>query len=448
VSDEDPEHLGGEIGRLRQERDRLRAEVKDLRGSGGQRRTRAVAATALVVVAILAFAAAVPGTWTRRTVLDTDRYVALAVGFAEQPAVRERLAVRITDAAFEALDVDDRLQRALGDIRTELAFLAAPITQAVHDLVRGRVEELLATDRFAELWAEANRVAHMRILTVLRGDSATVSIVDGTVVLNTLPLVNEALRGVSSLAAELAGRPVTLPEITAETVPEEAIARLEGALGVNLPDDLGAIAIYDADELTAVQQALYRFDRGVVALLALWLFASAGALVASTRTRRTLLELAVAFAVILVLERRFAISTVDGVVDGLEASARPAGRAVADVLLGSFLGYTGWLLAVALVVLVVGLLTGPYAWASRIRTVGTDLAGAAIGAIRGTQAGPAARWVAPRRDPLLLAGAAVLIVMLLVVDVGLTGFLLLAAAFALYVVVIWRTAVAVAPGPP
>jgi hypothetical protein len=449
VSDEDQGHLGREIGRLRQERDRLQEEVSGLRGTvGGLRRTRAMAVTAMVVVAVLAFGATVPGTWTRRTLLDTDRYVVLAAEIARQPAVRERLAARITDAALEALDVSGRLQRVLGDIRSELAFLAGPISQAVHDLVRERVEELLATDRFAELWTEANRVAHTRILAVLRGDSETVSIVDGRVAVNALPLVNEALRGLSSFAAELAGRPVTLPEITAEMVPGEAIARLEEALGVDLPDDLGAIAIYEADEFAAVQQALYRFDRGVVALAVLWLLASAGALVVSTRTRRTLLQLAIAVAVVLVLERRFAIVAVDGVVDGLEAAARPAGRAAAEVLLGGFLGYTAWLLAVVLAVLVVGLLTGPYEWAARTRTASADLVSAAVGAIRGTQAGPAARWVAPRRDPLLLAGAVVFIVVLLVVDVGLTGFLLLAAALALYVVVIWRTAAAVAPGPP
>lgn len=393
-----------------------------------------------VVLSVLSLSAAVPGTWARRTVLDTDRYVEIVSGIEEQPEVQAFLATELTNSAFTALDVQGRLSTLLGDIQPQLAFLAAPITQAVHDVVRDKVEELLASERFDTLWAEANRVAHSRILAVLRGDSEQVQVVDGKVVLNTLPIVNEALKGVSQLASELVGRPIELPEITADTVPSEAVTRLESALGVDLPDDLGTIEVYDADEVEVVQQAVQSFDRGVMLLVVLWFLTFAGALVVSQRRRRTLLQLMTAFAVVVVLERRFAIASVDAIVDSVSPEAQAAAGAAAEVLLSSLLAYTKWLLLAALATLVIALLTGPYPWAVRLRRGTADVAALGAGMVRGTEAGPAARWVADRRDLVMMVAAGVFVLVLLVFDVNLTWFLVLLVLLALVELAAWRTA--------
>lgn len=225
-----------EVERLRRERDELVERVEALEGTK-RSKIRTTLTVVLVVLSIVSLAAVVPGTWTRRTVLNTDRYVTIVSEVGQQPEVQAYLANEITNAAFEALDVQGRLGNVLGDIQPQLAFLAAPITQAVRDVVREKVEELLASERFAELWAQANRVAHEQILAVLRGDAETVGVVDGKVVINTLPLVNEALKGVGTLASDLVGRDVTLPEITPETLQDQpavdaAITKLESALGV------------------------------------------------------------------------------------------------------------------------------------------------------------------------------------------------------------------------
>lgn len=445
----DAERLREEVERLRRERDRLQAEVEGRhRGMSRRSRIRSGATAVAVVASVLAFAAAVPGTWTRRTVLNTDRYVALSSEIAARPAVQERLAVRITDATFEALDVEARLEVVLADVRNELAFLAGPITQAVRDRVNARVEQLIASDMFQELWTDANRVAHTEILAVLRDASETLQLVDDRVVLNTLPIVNAALEGLTGFASELVGRPVDLPEITAETVPAEAIRGLETALGVDLPDDLGAIGIYDAAEVDGVQRALNTADRGVVLLVILWLVALLVALAVSRRRRRTLLQLMIASAVVLALERRFAIAIVDGIVDGLDPDARAAGLAIADVLLGNLLRYTGWLLALLLSVVVLALVTGPYAWAVRLRQAVVELVAAAAGIVRGRQVSPTARWIAQRRDPLMLAGIAVSIVVLLFVDLGIVGLLVLASLLALYELAIWRSGGVLTPAAP
>ena len=55
-------------------------------------------------------------------------------------------------------------------------------------------------------------------------------------------------------------------------------------------------------------------------------------------------------------------------------------------MLGTLLRYTGWMLAITLLVIVVALLTGPYPWAVRLRTWVRDLFAALVSAAKGPTA--------------------------------------------------------------
>ena len=70
-------------------------------------------------------------------------------------------------------------------------------------------------------------------------------------------------------------------------MPSAAIAKLEQSLGIDLPDDYGQIAVYDSQDLAALQQALYTFERLLVFLLILIPLLVAASLLVSTRRRRT-----------------------------------------------------------------------------------------------------------------------------------------------------------------
>jgi hypothetical protein len=437
------EPAGVDAERLKAERDELQRRVEQLEGTK-RSRTRTIVAAVLVVLSILSLAAVVPGTWTRRTLRDTDRYVETVSEVAAQPEVQAYLATEITDSAFEALDVQGRLGGVLGDIQPQLAFLAAPITQGVRDVVQDKVEELLASDRFQYLWADLNRITHERIVAVLRGESDLLQIQGGKVVINTVPIVNEALKGLGGLVSDIAGRQVTLPEITPESLREQdgaaaAVSKLESALGVQLPDDFAVIEVYDADEIEAVQQVVYTFNRGVVALVVLWVLTLIGALAISQRRRRTLLQLMVGFIVVVVIERRFAIAAVDQIVDSLGPDSQAAGRAAADVVLSSLLAYTKWLLLAGVMIVVAALLSGPYGWAVRLRRGAVDVAGLGAGLVRGTEAGSSARWIAEHRDIVMAGAAAVFVVVLLAFDLNLAWFLVLIVLLALVELAAWRT---------
>jgi hypothetical protein len=431
------------IDAIQAERDRLQERVERLEAKPEKRRrTRRILVPMLVVLTVVAFAAAVPGTWTRRTLLDTDRYVAVVGPLAQDPAVQDYLARTITAAVFDGLSVEDRLGAVLTKRDQRLAFLAGPITDAVRGFVQEKVQALVSSDAFAAYWTEANRFVHGQLVAALEGEEGTIATVHGQVVLNLLPIVNQALQQVSSVATELVGREVSLPEVTAEQLPSEVVPQLEAALGVSLPDRFGTIVIYDGDQLAAAQRAVDVFGRAVVLFVLFFLVSAAAAIGLSTRKRRTVVQLSATLAVVLVLERRFAITSANRVVDQAREENRAAARAVVDQVLGSLLTYTAWLLAVALAVLVVALVTGRYPWAVRGRAWARDLGLAAAGSFRQGARPREVVWVATHRDALMLGGAAVAMAILLLADLTIGGFFLVAVLLGGCELLVYRVATA------
>ena len=442
-------HDAAEVAKLKAERDALAKQVADLEDRPARRqRLRRASVAILVIVSVLAFSLAVPGTWVRRTLGDTDRYVATVAPLPSDPAVQEYLARQITASVFEALGVQERLQTALQDKAPRLAFLAGPIASSIHDFVQSKVQELIATQAFADLWVSANRLAQQAIKAVLNGDTPEeISLVQGAVVINLLPIISQAFAQVSSIATDLIGRPVSLPPIDLSEIPQDAIAKIESATGIDLPDAFGQIKVLDQTVLTPIQDGVSLAQRGLLAVVILFLLATIGALWLSIRRRRTLIQLMTAFAVVLVIERRSAIAGGNQIVDGAKPENQAAARTVVDAVLGTLLRYTGWMLAIALLVIVVALLTGPYPWAVRMRTWVRDLFAALVSAAKGADRTAAATWVTLHRDALLMAGAVVAVLALLLLGGGWGSLLLILIVGGLYALVVWRIAESASADP-
>lgn len=436
----------GDIEGIRAERDELERQVERLENRPERRRHFArVVSTILVILSVLVFAAAVPGTWARRTLLDTGRYVATVTPLASDPAVQEYVARTVTQQVFVALDVEQRLSDVLQERDPRLSFLAGPLSNGLRGFVQEKLQAIFASEAFATYWEQANRFVHAQLIATLEGGGETLEVQNGQVVLNLLPLVNEGLRSISTIVSDLIGRPVTLPDLSGDEVPSESIARVESALGVELPDRFGTIVVYDSQALSAVQDGVDLASRVIIVLVLLFLVFAAIALWVSPRKRRTLVQLSASIAVVLVIERRLAIAQSDALIEQAKPENRAAANAVIDQVLASLLRYTGWLLAIAFVVLVVTLVSGPYPWAVRLRSFVADLVRATSGAVRGRELSGTAAWVASHRDAMMLGGAAVGALLLLVVDLSLFGFLVLAIVLAVYELFVYRLETAPAP---
>jgi hypothetical protein len=438
--DESPEEIQAELERVMAERNELEAKVETLESRPERRhRLRRIFTPILVALAVIVFTVTVPAAWGARTVLNTDRYVATVEPLAEDPAVQQAIAARLTDQVFAALNVEEVLSNALASIGERATLLAGPLTNALHGFVQDQVLTVVQSDAFQTFWVGANRFVHTQVLAVLRGEGDTVSVQNGKVLLNLLPLVNLALASIERVSSDLVGGAVTLPTIEPNELASVAIPKLEQALGVDLPDNYAQIPIYDSNDLEALQKALYWSERLLILLLILIPVLVAAALVVSTRRRRTLIQLTVGAAIGLVVVRRVALIGRDDLFASVNTQQHPAVRVLTNTLMDTLFRYTGILLAIVLLTLLIALITGPYPWAVATRSWVRDAGRGVAGAIRGERVDETGRvaWLRAHRDGLMLGGGVVALACLFLFDLSFLGFAILTVVLVLYELAIY-----------
>ena len=400
-------------------------------------RGRRFLASFLVVLTSLVFTLAITAGWTRRTLFNTGQYVRTVAPLPEHDSVTRVLSERIAGELLLLIDVQALAQEALPP---RAQILAGPIAGATEDFVRDEVRSLLDSDRFAEFWVNANEFAHTQIMAVLKGEGgAVLTTDDGTVTLNLLPVMNEVLIRVEERAGGLLGKDVDLPEISSGEVPDEARAKLETALGVEVPENLGEVVIFESDKLAAAQDALTMIDRLVIVLLVAAALLIAVTLWISTRRRRTLIQLCTGILIGLVLVRRLVMYVQDQVVDLARTENQDAAQAIVDDLMRNFFRLTTFLIIVGLVTIAIAVLTGPYPFATkfrgRTRAVGSSLT-------NWTQErahdDATTEWVATHSDALKIGGAVFLVLALLIFDVSWLGFFLLAGIVGFFELFVYR----------
>jgi len=449
---ETPEPTPSEVARLAAERDRLKTEVDELRAqvpTAGPRRAgrpRRIVTALLVVLTSIVFTVAVVGAWAHRNVLNTDKWVETVGPIAEDPAVQQTLGNWMTTELMGAIDPEAFFESVLPE-RGQV--LAAPLTSAVEGFVDDQVNDFLASDTFQRLWVEVNRRAHTRAVDVLEGDTGNLQIENGEVVLNLVPVLNGVLAQIGEASPEIFGRTVDLPTVTVDDIPEDAVAKVESALGRDLPDDFGQFTVFDAQQLEAAQDAVALFDRFVVAAAILAVVLIAVTLGVSPYRRRTLLQLAVGIALGVVLLRRIGLRVEDEVVDLAKPENREAVGVVVSAFVDSLLDATVWILAAAALVAVMALVTGPYGWARVLRRRTASLAHALAAALRSAVTRrpdeATVAWVVAHRELLQVGGIVAGIVVLLLVDLSWLGLLLLALVIGGFELAVARIA-ALTPG--
>jgi hypothetical protein len=437
-----------EVARLEEERDRLQAEVGDLRArvagtsTRRARRTRGIAAVLLVVLTSVVATVAVAGVWGRRNALNTDRWVETVGPVVEDPAVQEALATWTTTEVMSLIDPQAYFESVLPE---RGQALAAPLTSALRGFVDDEVNAFFASDTFDRLWLELNRRAHTRVVAVLEGDTGNLQIEGDDVRLNLIPVINQVLAQISDASPEILGRTVDLPTITVDDIPEDAIAKVEGALGRDVPDDFGQFTVFEAQRLEQVQDTVSLFERLVVATVVAAVLLLALALWVSPRRRRTLIQLMVGITLGVVLLRRLGLRLEDDVVDLVKPDNQDAVRVVVGAFVSSLLDATAWILAVTVAVLAVALLTGPYPWARAVRhgvaSAGHFAGRAVAAAVTRSRDERTVEWVEAHRDALQLGAIAVAVLVLLVADLSWLGLVLLAFVVGGFELAVWRIAV-------
>lgn len=429
-----------EVERLSAERDALKNQVERM-SRERKHRFRKVLAAILAILTVVCFVAAVPGAWSRRTFFDTDRWIATTSPLASDAAVQEYIARTVTDEIFTALDVQAKVSAALTQQNPALGFLAGPIADGAKGFVHDQVLKVIQSDRFHELWTQAQTKLHDNVVTALKGESGdVVSLAKGQVSLNLLPILNAALQRMTSTAQDLLGSGVTIPDVAIDQVPSEVITRLESALNVDLPDDFGNVVVYKSTQFAQLQTGVYWFNKLVVALIVGFFLLFIATLATSVRRRRSLLQLSAAMSIGLVVIRRIALAGVDELISKVKPENQEAARAVSDGLMHSLLRYTGWLLAIWLLVILVSLITGPYPWAvaSRARLGRMASTVARVVASAFTPNPDVADMIRPRRDHLMAAGAVIGLLLFLFFDLSMWWSLIVGGVLLGFEIVVFR----------
>ena len=430
---------GGRNARNQAERDAPQRGQERTR-KPGRRRIRRSAVGLLVALSCLLVLLSTTEVWAHRTLLNTPTFVGTVAPVFQDPAVASAVAARATDELFTELNLQARLRDALPP---KAGVAAVPVTHATKGFVAGELTKVLTSAQFQAIWTAALTSTHRQLVAVLRGQgTAAVSTSGGYIVINTVPLVNQALAKVSGLASDLTGKPVTLPAITSADPPQQAVTKLSKALGVTLPGNFGQITLVQSSDLATVQKGVKAFDRLTLVLPLITILLIALSLWLSVNRRRTVLQLAVGVCLLMIVERRVVIHE-QGALASAAHNPQVAQSVLGDLLHGFFV-LTAWVLAVALVVLVIAVLSGPYRWAvalrSRVTRTGRSLAAAGSGGRRGQ----VVTWMASHAAGLQLAGAVAAGILLLIVPVSWLSFLIIGVLLAACEVYLQR----IKPAPP
>lgn len=182
----------------------------------GRSRWWAVGSAILLVLACLLAPFSVSSVWASTQLSDTDRYVETVAPLAENPEVQAALANEVSTVIFENLDLQGlttELFDALAQTRdlpprveAALPALAVPLANGIESFTRTQVEKFIASDEFAQVWEQVNRVAHEQVVRLLEGDSGVVTADENAITINLGPIVEEVKDRLVAQGFELASR--------------------------------------------------------------------------------------------------------------------------------------------------------------------------------------------------------------------------------------------------
>jgi hypothetical protein len=342
----------------------------------------------LVIVSVVLVPIAGLTVWVRNLALNTDRYVDTVAPLAENEAITNQVANRLTARLFQEVNVEAEAKEALPE---RAQFLAGPLSTGVETFVRTAAQRVLASDQFETIWREANRRAHTLVDKALTGEGKNVKLEDGKVVLDLSAVIDEVVM-------RLDERGVTVFDSLAE---DQKNLQVE---------------LFDASQLERARTAVDLFQRLTIVLVVLVFVLIGVALALSGNRRRTLIRwglgvvAAMAVTAALLALARSAYLNI--------AENRDAAAAAFDIIVRYLRNGIRVIAVLGIIVALGAFLTGPSRLAVRIRGGSRDLVGG-LGRKAdeaGWEPGPVGVWVAAHKVGLRIAGVAVAFLILFLWD--------------------------------
>lgn len=302
-------------------------------GRGGHPRWVAV----LLVLGTIFTLLATFSIWANRQALNTDNWVSTSSRILADKQVDERLSDYLAEQ-FTGDELKAKLEEKLPE---RLQPLGAAIATGLHQLAPQIAERALQSPKVQALWADANRVAHERLLEVLNGGGSTVSTENGEVTLDLGHLVEDVGKEIG----------------------------VGGGIAERLPPDAGRLVILKSNQLSAAQKGAHLVRELPIVLTALALLCFVGAVWLSGRRRRALRTVGLCFVfvgVLVLLLRTVGGNVLVGAVVA-NPSAKPAVHAVWGIGTSLLKTIATSTIAFGVLVFLAAWLAGPTGIATAIR---------------------------------------------------------------------------------
>jgi Short C-terminal domain len=153
-----------------------------------QRSHRKAGLALIVAASVLAFFA-IFALWVNRQALNTNNFTDSSTKLLQNAAIRTQVAGFLGDEIFTNVDVAGEIRRALPP---RLAPLAGEAAGALQQAAPSALDTLLQRPRVQNLWKEANRRAHRRLIQVVNGGGNSVSTQNGNVTLDLKSILAQA----------------------------------------------------------------------------------------------------------------------------------------------------------------------------------------------------------------------------------------------------------------
>ena len=285
---------------------------------------RRILAIVLVVLTSLSVVVAAVTVWAHNTVLNTDKFMETVSPALDDPRLYAAVGEKVSEQTLQALDLETRISTALTDLddflfgalldaleigdrgrdilesvdRPALEDLAPALSTGLEERITARIEGFVSSEEFRAAVPALTERAHRGVIALARGDMEqipNVTVADGEVTLNLIPIIVEAIRRVLPDLSGL-GPDITLPDRVSDRA-VEAREQLREALGATIPEDFGQLTLMSEDQLNALQEGVVRLDRLMWGLIALAVILAIVTLLVSQTRLRTAMHLAIGLGI-------------------------------------------------------------------------------------------------------------------------------------------------------
>ena len=139
----------------------------------------------VILASFLAFLA-IFTSWIDRQALDTNQWVHTSGKLLADKEISDALATYSVDQLYANVDVAANLKKRLP---SDLQPVAAPAAAGIREFATRAAQQAFQSPRVQNLWANANRVAHTELVSILKGNNQVVSSQNGKVVLDLRPII-------------------------------------------------------------------------------------------------------------------------------------------------------------------------------------------------------------------------------------------------------------------